>query len=916
MYIAGFPSAEARPQSIKVVTDNNYPPYVFYDSAGKLQGILIDQWRMWEQKSGITVEIHAMDWGKAISGMKAGEFDVIDTIFKTEERSGWLDFSRPYADIEVPIFFDKDISGITDAASLKGFPVAAKTGDAAVDLLKRNGVDNLMLFNSYEAVIVAAKEHRVSVFVVDAPPAHYFLYKLGIHDQYKQSAPLNVGQFHRAVKKGNRDLLKVVEDGFGQIPTDELKKIETKWYGSSLYDSRLPHYILIIAGGLAFLTFVLFAWNRVLRKTVAARTAALKTSVKELQALSIRQDAILTAVPDVIMEVDTNKVYTWANRAGLEFFGEDVVGKEATSYFEGEQNTYDAVQPLFEGEVAVLYIESWQKRKDGETRLLAWWCRELRDDQGNVTGAISTARDITEHRRSAVEIRESEERFRAIFERSTVGKSLTAPDGKLLRINNALADMLGYAIEEVQHRNFAQITHPDDMAKSRECIRILLAGEQADYRMEKRYIHKSGDIVWADVGTTLLRNEQGTPLYFITSIVDVSERKQADAEKMKLQTQLLQAQKMEAIGTLAGGIAHDFNNILSAVIGYTELAQMKIEADSEIKNYLNGVLTAGVRAKDLVKQILEFSRQTQKEQIPVLMSLIVKETLRLIRSSLPATIDIRQNIQSQSYVLSDPTRLHQIVMNLCTNAAHAMREKGGILEAVLTDVEIDADFCSFHPQIQPGAYQKLTVSDTGQGMTSDVMNRIFDPFFTTKPKDEGTGLGLSVVHGIVKDFGGTITVCSEPGKGTSFNLYFPIIEGRAEEKPEDHTTLPAGTERILVVDDEKDIINIIKKIFTSLGYAVEARTSSLEALALFEAMPDKFDLVISDMTMPQMTGDMLARELIKIRPDLPVILCTGFSENISKEKAATMGIKAFLMKPLRKEELAHTIRKVLDEAAL
>ena len=375
--LVGFPSAEARPQSIRVVTDNNYPPYVFYDSAGKLQGILIDHWHLWEQKTGIAVDIHAMDWGKAISGMKAGEFDVIDTTFKTEERSGWLDFSRPYADIEVPIFFDKDISGITDAVSLKGFPVATKTGDAAIDLLMSNGVDNLMLFKSYEEVILAAKEHKISVFVVDAPPAHYFLYKYGIHDRFKQSAPLNVGKFHRAVKKGNSVLLKVVEDGFEQFSTDELNKIETKWLGSKLHDSHLPRYLLIIAGGLVLLMFILFTWNRALRKTVATRTAELKTSVKELQALSMRQDTILTAVPDIIMEVDSNKVYAWANLAGLEFFGEDVVGKEVAFYLEGEQNIYDAVQPLLEGKVTVSYVESWQRRKDGEKRLLAWWRKEL-----------------------------------------------------------------------------------------------------------------------------------------------------------------------------------------------------------------------------------------------------------------------------------------------------------------------------------------------------------------------------------------------------------------------------------------------------------------------------------------------------------------------------------------------------------
>ena len=370
---------------------------------------------------------------------------------------------------------------------------------------------------------------------------------------------------------------------------------------------------------------------------------------------------------------------------------------------------------------------------------------------------------------------------------------------------------------------------------------------------------------------------------------------------------------MESIGSLAGGIAHDFNNILSAIVGFTELAQMKIGADSEIKNDLKEVLVASARAKSLVQQDPGFQPSKQEEQKPVQMSLIVKEALKLLRSSLPVTIDIRKNIQSQSIITSDSTQLHQVVMNLCTNAAHAMGLNGGTLEIDLTDVELDSVFCSSHPEIQPGVYQRLTVTDTGHGMTPEVMSRIFDPFFTTKDKGQGTGLGLSVVHGIVNNCGGTITVYSEPDKGTTFNLYFPITESKVPKKPQEYLFMPTGTEHILVVDDEKPIVELTQRILATLGYKVEVRTGSLEALELFRAMPGKFDLLVTDMTMPQMTGDVLARELMKIRPKMPVILCTGFSEKITKEKAEAMGIKAFLLKPLLKDELAHTIRRVLDE---
>lgn len=428
-------AGHAYPHSIKVVMDNNYPPYVFLDSAGKLQGILIDQWRLWEQKTGVGVDIHAMDWDKAIRGMKIGEYDVIDTIFKTGERSNWLDFSEPYARLEVPIFFINDISGITDAASLKGFPVAVKDGDDAVDLLKRNGVENLMVFSSYEAIILAAKARKVSVFVVDAPPGLYFLHKLGIQDQFKRSAPLNVGHFHRAVKKGDREMLTLVKTGFKQIRVDEFNKIDTKWFGSAVgADLVLIRNLSLIAGGLVLVLLTLSVWNRNLRKRVEARTADLKASLKALQTLSLRQEAILSAVPDIIMEVDRDKVYTWVNPAGLEFFGEDVLGKEASYYFEGEQDTYSAIQTLFEGKAKVIYIESWQRRRDGEIRLLAWWCKELKNDHGAIVGAISTARDITERLRMDAELQR-------MHKLTSVG---TLAGGIAHDFNNILMGIFGY----------------------------------------------------------------------------------------------------------------------------------------------------------------------------------------------------------------------------------------------------------------------------------------------------------------------------------------------------------------------------------------------------------------------------------------------------------------------------------------
>ena len=370
---------------------------------------------------------------------------------------------------------------------------------------------------------------------------------------------------------------------------------------------------------------------------------------------------------------------------------------------------------------------------------------------------------------------------------------------------------------------------------------------------------------------------------------------------------------MEAIGTLAGGIAHDFNNILSSVLGYTELALDDAEEGTRLRTNLKTVLSAGERARDLVQQILAFSRQSEKTFGPIQVKLITKEALKLLRAILPTTIEIRQDIQSDSMVLGDPTQIHQILLNLCTNADHAMREKGGILEVTLVDVELDSLFTAKHPDIKPGTHLRLMVRDTGRGIPPLILDRIFDPFFTTKDKSEGTGMGLSVVHGIVKAHGGAITVQSEPGKGAIFNVFLPVIEKTIVREAPIEKSIPTGTERVLVVDDEEALVNTHRQMLEGLGYEVVTRTSSIEALELFKARPDRFDLVITDMTMPNLTGSELALKLAKIRPDIPIILCTGFSHEITAEKSKEMGIKEFLLKPILREVMAETVRRVLDE---
>ena len=386
------------------------------------------------------------------------------------------------------------------------------------------------------------------------------------------------------------------------------------------------------------------------------------------------------------------------------------------------------------------------------------------------------------------------------------------------------------------------------------------------------------------------------------------------AENLSLEAQLRQVQKLEALGTLAGGIAHDFNNVLSPIFGYTQMAMEEVPEDGEVYSNLQEVFSASKRARDLVKQILAFSRQAKSERVPLKVQSIVKEVLRLLKATLPTTITVTHRIDDDcGLILADPTDIHRTIMNLCTNAYHAMGDKGGVLTVTLEKFVLNEKDRSPSPNLSPGTYLKLSVSDTGMGMNEEIRQRIFDPYFTTKLPGEGTGMGLAVVHGVVRSYEGDVIVRSEPGKGATFQVFLPRFESQIDATE----TLGAepvqgGNERILLVDDEVQIVLMMKQMLDQLGYRVTARTSSIEALEAFASRPDKFDIVITDQTMPNMTGDELAGEVMGIRNDVPVIICTGFSEKMTEERARKKGIRAFLFKPVIKQDIARAIRQVLD----
>jgi PAS domain S-box-containing protein len=511
-------------------------------------------------------------------------------------------------------------------------------------------------------------------------------------------------------------------------------------------------------------------------------------------------------------------------------------------------------------------------------------------------------RDISERKRA------EEERLQLVtaIEHAAEIIAITDTSAAVKYINSAVETITGYARTEIiGHPLHVLGKGPHDAASYAAMVATLGQGKVWSGRTVNR--KKDGSPFETEVSISPLRGDDHEVIGYVAVMRDVTN-------EVALEAQLRQAAKMEALGTLAGGIAHDFNNIIYVIMGFAEIALNATSAETRLKSYLRQVLLAANRAKDLVEQILTFSRQSERQKHMVSVIPLVEETLTFLRASIPTTVDIRPHLDAEADVIKgDPTQIHQIIMNLCSNAAHAMGQHGGTLDVRLTTERFGTEHQAPLPGMTEESYLLLSVQDTGHGMKPEVMERIFEPYYSTKEKGQGTGLGLAVVHGIVKDHGGAIAVRSEPGKGTVFDVYLPLVHSDGPASVRETETVPTGRQRILVVDDESAVTAMLEAMLDGLGYLVETCNSSVDALALFRERGDRFDLVITDLTMPIMTGVHLARELLDIRASIPVILCTGHTQLMSESEAKKMGMKALLVKPVTRSKLGRTIRKVLEK---
>jgi len=624
---------------------------------------------------------------------------------------------------------------------------------------------------------------------------------------------------------------------------------------------------------------------------------------------------ILKIIPDTVsIKRVADDSYIEVNDFFSHLFGysrEEIIGKtplELNIYINPSDRTF--ILSLIKEKGFVNGLEVNYRKKDGTPITTLLSAQTIR--YNNEDCLVAVTRDISKLRETEQALRKSEEEYRLLIENANEG-IIVIQGGQIVFINPQAMNLSGFSPDEIHQIQIGEFIHPEDREEAIGRYLRILQGENNPGDFEYRAIDGRGNLRWLRSRSVLIEWKKAPAV--LTFASELTEWKKTEAEKKRLEALLRQSQKMEAIGTLAGGIAHDFNNILTAIMGYAELSLFDLPKRNPSRDHIIQVLKATGRAKDLVQQILTFSRQSEQEDRPILISQVAKEVLKLLRASLPSTIEIRTKIQKEAgAVLADPTQIQQVIMNLCTNAAYAMREKGGVLDVRVEDIEMGAEQSKTITDRKPGLYIKITIKDTGEGMTPETMEHIFEPYFTTKEKETGTGLGLAVVHGIIKRLNGYIQVESRPETGTTFTIFFPKIGVSVTEKIEPLALPPMGHERILIVDDEEIIITLEKEMLQRLGYTVVSRTSPLEALEVFRAKSGEFDLVITDQTMPHMTGEHLAQKLIEIKPDIPIVLCTGYSAQIDENSAKALGIREFIMKPIVLLDLARIIRKVLDQS--
>jgi PAS domain S-box-containing protein len=649
---------------------------------------------------------------------------------------------------------------------------------------------------------------------------------------------------------------------------------------------------------------------------VGTDTSGEQLAKRFLHDLSSRHAAILAAIPDIVAEVDARKVYVWMNPAGLEFFGDDAIGKDASSFIEGSAEfEYRAVQPLFEGSEETIFLESWQRRKDGERRLLAWWCRALKDEAGQVVGALSTARDVTARRSMEEALRESEQTAHAFFENAAQGIVSIDIAGRILSINTMAAKLFGYEKEELAGKPIESLL-PESLAGTHRTHRNGYF-EQPHSRpmglgVDLAARRKDGSTFPVEVSLSHISTKSGPVA--VAFVNDITERKRAEHERERLERGLEHATKMEAVGRLAGGIAHDFNNLLTALSGFAEIVLDELPETHPLYEGARETFKTCQRSTSLVRRLLALSRRQVLQPEVLDLNAKVSEVEKMLKSVLGEDIELTARLDPElGFAKLDHSQIEQVILNLVVNARDAM-PGGGAITISTANVDIDAAHSDRLVALKPGPYVLMSVSDTGHGMSKETLEHIFEPFFTTKEKGKGTGLGLASVYGIVNQSDGYIWAYSEPGQGATFEIYLPRVDRGGSR--EGATAPPArerkGSETVLVVEDENTVRLVAAGNLRRAGYLVLAAADADEALRIAAAHPDPIHLILTDVLMPRMNGPALVTRIKQTRPAIRTLFMSGHADDALLHHGVVEEGAYFLEKPFTRDQLTRRVREALD----
>ncbi|MEW5772375.1 MAG: transporter substrate-binding domain-containing protein [Thermodesulfobacteriota bacterium] len=902
--------------AITVVLDDNYPPYIFRDAEGRLQGLLVDEWRLWEKQTGVTVVLMGMDWGKALGYLLAGNADVIDTIFFTPERDPFFDFTRPYARIDVQVFARQGLGGIVDLASIAGFVVGVKAGDASNDVLRAGGVSNLREYDSYEAVIRAAKRGEIHVFCMDKPPALYYLYKLGMERQFQLDFDLGHGEFHRAVRKGRRDLLNLVESGFAAIPPAQRAALERKWMGSPLAAAPSLRPFLLALAAAGGVVLVLGGFTLVLRRTVRRQTARLNELLEEVRVSEERWSFALEGSQDGVWDWDlpTGKVYysrRWKEMLGYsdEEVGNSVDGWDSRIHPEDRDRVYADLGRHLRGETPRYESEHRVRCKDGAYLWILDRGKVMaRDEEGKPRRILGTHSDIGDRKRAEAALAQSEDRYRQLFEMESDAILLIENrGGRILEANQAACHLYGYTRSQL-----LSMRNHDLSAEPGETRRVTREGVGL---VPLRWHRKSGGEVFPVEITGRFFEWEGRSVH-IAAIRDISSR--MDMERKLLAAKDAAEAANRAKGEFLANVSHELRTPLNGVLAMLQILDQNTQ-EPDRKELVRTALESGRGLLSIINDILTFARieagRLEIHREPVELRAILDSLQRAFRYEVDSrglSLSAQVDASVPRILLADPGRLRQVLFNLMGNALK-FTEKGG--------VEVSAQILPYCPA-RGEICLLVSVADTGIGIPDEMVAAVFEPFTqadgSLSRRRQGVGIGLGIVRSLVRLMDGTLAVESEAGQGTTMHFTIPcgIVPEAPAAAPEPESDAAPDFKGLRVLLAEDDRVNrfAATRFLEGLGCSVMAVADGRHALELLER--EDFDLLVLDIQMPEMDGLAVARAVRsaggpEIGSRLPILAMTAHVMPGDREQFLAAGMDGYVAKPVELADLVRAMAQVL-----